>query len=357
MRDVSPLETRFERLSHRYQQFRSAALTAVQCWQWYSWAAFDLRPLHFERDRRVPGRRLPQRPPLRNDCHRIGFDADGRPVVFYEYSGFLDGRLYCETYRDYSSWPQTVEEAHFYANGRPAYLHECSYRDGLIRLARTVANSGSGYEEYVYTGDAVTRINVFHNNRPYVTINAAYDCAGLVRLAKVWENSMELVYERPPPGFGIEQACRVVRRELIRQIPIAVRDLGIDLPACCVVLVYQSEFPLDVMVHVGLDSEWFPANMDDQADVDLSAVADTARLLTQELALSHREELGRDLLCAVAAELNFYNWSKIMPVTEDFVVFAIDLELVDIDRNLAACVPPERLARPRAELSLTGPHM
>jgi hypothetical protein len=33
-----------------------------------------------------------------------------------------------------------------------------------------------------------------------------------------------------------------------------------------------------------------------------------------------------------------------MPVTDDFVVYAVDLELVDLDRNLAACVPAQRLA-------------
>jgi hypothetical protein len=219
-------------------------------------------------------------------------------------------------------------------------------------MAEMASAGGSGYETYRYSGGLVTRIEVFHKNKPYITINAAYDESGLVRLAKVWEASVEVVYERPPPGFSVEEAIWAVQRELIQQVPIAVRDLGIDLPACCVVLVYQSEFPLDVMVHVGIAGEWFPSEMDDQAEVDLTAVADTVRLLAQELALEGREELGRDLLCGAAAELNFTDWRAVLPVTDDFVVLALDLELMDVDRNLAVCVPPERLARPHAELSL-----
>jgi hypothetical protein len=282
----------------------------------------------------------------------VGFDADGRPVVFFEHSGFLSGQLYYETFRDYSAWPAIVEEAHFEYTGRPMYLHRYSYVGGLIRLAEMTTAGGSGFEMYEYSGKVVTRINVFHRNQPYITINADHDEAGLVRLDKAWEGSDEVVYERPPAGFRVAEAYRVVIEELVRQVPFAVRELGVDLPSCCVVLVYQSEFPLDLMVHVGHSGEWFPSEMHDQAEVDLSAVADTARVLAQELALDGREELGRQLLCAAAAELNRMDWRHVLPVTDDFVVFAMDLELMDVDRNLSACVPPDRLARPWAELSL-----
>lgn len=352
MREPTTLETRFAKLPQDYSRLRTAALRAARSWQWYSGAAFDLRPLHYERDRLKRGHPLPQRPGLDQDHHMVGFDADGRPVVIFEYSGFLSGKLYYETYRDYSSWPGIVEEAHFEHSGRPLYLHRYSYVGGLIRMAEMASAGGCGYEMYEYSGDFVVRINVFHRNEPYITINADYDGEGLVRLVKAWGASDEVVYERPPVDFSIADAYRVVLKELVRQVPLAVAELGVDLPSCCVVLVYQSEFPLDVMVHVGISGQWFPSEMHDQADVDLSAVAGTVRVLAQELALSGQEELGRQLLCEAAAELNLMDWRDFLKVTEDFVVFAMDLELMDVDRNLSACVPPDRLARPRAELSL-----
>lgn len=54
-------------------------------------------------------------------------------------------------------------------------------------------------------------------------------------------------------------------------------------------------------------------------------------------------ERVRGLLCAVAADLNAYHWSPVLPVTDDFVVYAVDWELVDLDRNFPECVPADRL--------------
>lgn len=76
------------------------------------------------------------------------------------------------------------------------------------------------------------------------------------------------------------------------------------------------------------------------------------RLVRQELALLNADDhdagagaaRGRRLLCAAAARLNHYDWTDTLPVTDDFVVYAVDLELVDLDQNLTACLPPDRLA-------------
>ncbi|RZU78059.1 hypothetical protein EV384_6809 [Micromonospora kangleipakensis] len=79
-------------------------------------------------------------------------------------------------------------------------------------------------------------------------------------------------------------------------------------------------------------------------------MADDLRLVRQQLTLADGDafpagsERWREALCAAAAELNRQDWTVRMPVTDDFVVYAVDLELVDLDRNLAACVPAQRLA-------------
>lgn len=392
--DVSDLDTRFSRLSAEYELRRSTAHAAVVRWDWYSWRAFDLRPLHYERDLLKPGRRLAERPPLDRDHHRIGFDTDDQPVAILEYSGFLGGQLYYETYRDYRAGVGLVDEAQFYADGRPIYLHQYRYEAGLIRSASSAATGGGGYEEYQYTGQHVTRISIYHAKpthkpgkrlyplAPYAVISAAYDDAGLSRLEIFSEGRpapiIELKYERPPAGFTINEACRTVHRELVAKIPATVRGLAIDEPAYCVVLAYLPENPLDVMVHVGLDQQrrerlaeqsdtdedggegrwiediWSPADIGEDTPVDLSAVADTARLLGQELSLADADDItsprgagserGRELLCAVAADLNAYDWTQELSTTDDFVVYAVDFELADLDRNMPACLPPTRLA-------------
>jgi hypothetical protein len=98
---------------------------------------------------------------------------------------------------------------------------------------------------------------------------------------------------------------------------------------------------------------WAPEDMGNDAYVDLDPVADTARLLHQELTLADADDLTgqqpgherlRTLLCAVAADLNTHDWSQVMQTTDDFVVYPVDVEMVDLDRDMAACLPADWLA-------------
>ncbi|MFC7479394.1 hypothetical protein ACFQX7_04030 [Luedemannella flava] len=138
---MSDLAERFARLDSERDARRSAATALVARWDWYTWPGLDLRPLHFERDLLRAGRRLDARPPVDPDVLRIGFDADGRAVVTEEYSGFLHGRLYYETFVRHDG--DVVEAAHFDPD-QPIYLHEYRFAEGLMRSAAMVARHGSG---------------------------------------------------------------------------------------------------------------------------------------------------------------------------------------------------------------------
>ncbi|MBF9127654.1 hypothetical protein I0C86_01375 [Plantactinospora sp. S1510] len=237
---------------------------------------------------------------------------------------------------------------------------------------------------------------------PYQTIHARYDDAGLSRLEVAWagpaEPRTELRYERPPAGFTLDEAVETVRRELVRQVPAVLRAMAIDEPVYAVALGYLAADPIGVSVHVGFESDrydWLVAQAEDEAEddtfvlwnpcdlrglapVDFYEAAETARLLRQELTLADADadadvdadadadvdadsdadadsdvdgpatsgvnERGRRLLCAAAAELNTQDWAGIVPVSNDFVVYAADWEMVDFERNLPECVPAAWLA-------------
>lgn len=400
--ELSDLDARFARLREEYDHRRQAAHAAVVRWEWYGRDAYDLRPLWYERDLSRPGRRLAERPPLDRNHHRIGFDCRDRPVVVEEYSGFLGGKLYYETFRDHPDDGGPVTAAHFYAGGGPIYLHEYRFEAGRIRSAWTVATRGGGHEEYEYTGDRVTGVATYHAERPgnsggrlaplapYQKIHAGYDDAGLSRLEIAWagpgEPQVELKYERPPAGFTLDDAIETVRRELVRQVPAVLRAMAIDESVYSVALGYLPEDPIGVTVHVGYESDrydwllaqaeddaeddtsllWSPCDLRGQEPVDFGEVAQTARLLRQELALADAEddtgsgsagsvdaegpeasgvnERGRRMLCAAAAELNARDWTGIVPVSNDFVVYAVDWQMVDLDRNLRECISPAQVA-------------
>ena len=374
--EMARIDERFGRLSEEYEQRREAARAAVVRWEWYSGDAFDLRPLFYERHFGKPGRRLDERPPADTDHERIGFDADGRPVVLEENSGFL-GEVSRETFRVHGEG--RVEEALYSAGGDPIYLHEYRYEGGRIRSAWMVTANGVTHEEYRYTGESVTELVVQQGGErgrpgerdvsvePVRTYRASYDDGVLTRLGIVsrdGDDVMTPIYERPPADFTIDAAYEAVRRELVARIPQTVAELASENPAYCVALAYFSE-PGPCMVYVGFEDAreellstpdgkdwvWNAADMSGGIEPDLSAVEDTARLLFQELTLADADdetarpgtERNRELVCEVAKELNSVDWSSVLPVTDDFVVYATDMELVDLDTNMAYCVPQSLL--------------
>ncbi|MFI7081956.1 hypothetical protein ACIBO1_32205 [Micromonospora sp. NPDC049903] len=140
---MSDLAARFAQLAGEHDSRKRAATALVGRWEWYTWPGLDLRPLHFERDLLKAGRRWDARPPVDRDVLRIGFDAEGRAVVIEEYSGFLHGRLSCETFVGHDG--DVVEAAHFDSDG-PVYLHEYRFVEGVMRSADMVARRGAGRE-------------------------------------------------------------------------------------------------------------------------------------------------------------------------------------------------------------------
>jgi hypothetical protein len=69
-------------------------------------------------------------------------------------------------------------------------------------------------------------------------------------------------------------------------------------------------------------------------DLDMSALQDTARLLRQDLTMS-AVAMSREVVCATASSLAQLDWQAILPGTDDFLVFAVDLEMGDLEQNLA----------------------
>ncbi|WP_275411683.1 hypothetical protein [Winogradskya humida] len=43
------------------------------------------------------------------------------------------------------------------------------------------------------------------------------------------------------------------------------------------------------------------------------------------------------MMCAAATRLRSHDWTATFPVTADFLLYTVDLELVDLERNLAEC--------------------
>src|SRR5690349_20366098 len=281
---MSDLAARFTRLVDEYEHRKTAATATVSRWDWYTQPGLDLRPLHFERDCLKPGHRLNARPQLDRDALRIGFDAGNRAVVVEEYSGFLNGLLYYETFIRHVG--DVVEAAHFDTD-RPIYLHEYRFVDGLMRSADMVARGGTGRESYAYTGGRITRVETEHNGGPGFVLQVEHDDRGLVRIVEAEKprRPSTVRYERPPTGFDLQAACRALEVTLVAPVLDAVARLAVDGPAAFVALSYPQEDPLAFLVYVAtadernalaaIDAEavWSPENFETSTHVDLGDAA------------------------------------------------------------------------------------
>ncbi|MDG4780050.1 hypothetical protein O7614_10400 [Micromonospora sp. WMMD961] len=275
---MSDLAARFAQLAGEYDSRKSTATALVGRWDWHTWPSLDLRPLHFERDLLKAGRRLHARPPVDRDVLRTGFDAEGRAVVIEEYSSFLHGRLYYETFVSHDG--DVVEAAHFDTDG-PIYLHEYRLAEGLMRSADTVARDGSGRESYAYTDGRISRVEIEHDGRAPSVLTAEHDDRGLVRVVEVAGGRSEVRYERPPAGFDLGAACRAIEDAFLTLISDAVARLAVDGPAACVALSYDRSDALSFEVHGASEDEraalaaidahaaWPPDVFEASTDVDL----------------------------------------------------------------------------------------
>ena len=72
------------------------------------------------------------------------------------------------------------------------------------------------------------------------------------------------------------------------------------------------------------------------------------KLFNRELEYRGSDEPARKLIVQVAADLGRINWQNTLNTTDNFIVYAVDTELVDFRRNLKLTVPTKQLAKLKA---------
>jgi hypothetical protein len=152
----------------------------------------------------------------------------------------------------------------------------------------------------------------------------------------------------------------VVESKLVRLIPQVVAAAGIREPVYCVALAYDPETEcLPPMIGLGLERErrtwirehgrrargfiWNPAEFTHFDTPPLSVedpdLEKACRRLNEQMDLKGTCEPARKLLNSVAAASMQVDWSGKVQTTPDFIVYAVDLELTDLKKNLQGTVP------------------
>ena len=370
----------------RRDELRKGILPEVARWEWSIGPRYSLLPLFFQR---YPGRgRLLKDVPARKAQHReTGLDSGGRPIVqrVYDYreraseTFFLHGDV--ETrFVEFGPKPYLpLESTRILSEGGRVIRHEQFRLNGYTdkypkfakppeRLVQWLGPLGRFLltEDYRYDGEQLTAIEMYGESPgvgPYrVTDHISYDADGsLIGIDRVWaDGTRQVVYRPRGRGLTLDELRNAAIAELVPAVVHAIRKAAPGERLYCLSLLYQEVaqyFP--PLVVLGLERErarigdpslvFYPL-LSGGISLELSNPdrLTSCRLFDQEVRSSQRWELGKALLRGAALELTRHDWTGALDVTDDFVAFAADPELSDLEEELSLVAPAERVTEWRA---------
>lgn len=361
----------------------AAAEAAVVRWAWFSdsWCC-ALEPFVAQRNGDAPGRELRSDPDLTSaSAARCGFDQSNRAVVSCSYH--YGGHSVTHTVRFFED--NRCRELTFHRDElAAAALYEYD-QDVLVRRA-AMGRPGWGQDsppkqlaEYFYRDDACldrVRRRSWDDGYPPETRRRSavgmtetfeYDDEGRLSRITACGNLPDaqpyLVYKRRTTTSAAPNSRTALADRLAERVEDVVRQCGYDEEVWCLALHYERESPVPPDIVLGAErerSEWgaevdllnpaeWDANepprrlkLDDPDLVDTYAEAWDA--LSAEDGAS--EEMVK-ILNAAAKRLNRHRLGGHLNVTQDFFVYAVDLELEDLDANLRAALGKERYRKLR----------
>jgi hypothetical protein len=362
--DPTELQSLLKKPPAPYKAFKKQAESAVARWEWASGELYSLRPwYHVIHD--VPrGRRLAAPPARKVDIYKFGFDAADRLAVVWEYVGY-PGK-YCDHFLVRKGDEILEYQYSFARDFKAAPEHVARYRfagDRLLSYER-LGKGRSTTEAYEYDGDRLVRIHCAVGlDGGKRTVTRAYDFAysSNGEVARIEQDDHTVVYQgaRPKPP-KLSALLDAMRQALVKRIPAAVRSFKLTEPAFCLALAYDGEAyegMLPPTITLGLQSErraweaagtkkvlrellWDPQTFRtfdaDGLNYCDDRVLRIAEGIVAQLKSSGDSEPARTLLVAACRELNKLKWQTLTAVTDDFVVYPVDLECADLVRNMQA---------------------
>jgi hypothetical protein len=340
------------------QEYRDAADAAVMRWAWGpNFAGWErLEPLFVQRAHGMrPTTRELAEPEDRTTRDLFGFDAAGRVVVARQFQNWPTvGVRREQVLAEGQVGPVQLwfERAELYRIGVPAFeggritemaWHSYDVRDGF----------GGYRERYAYEGGrlAVVQTEFSDPDRHPTRHEVVWDDDGEVGriIVDYGDGQHRTTYIRPPKG-GIASVRKRVAAELVDRIVAWVARRAPAEPVWALALLYDAEGNPVLPPSLGLAVD---AGRDDDPDVMFNpaewrlmdpeptefadeAFAEDCLLLNQSWDAAGNFTAGRRMILEVARELRDRDWDGVLTRAEDFHVYAVDLELEDLERNRRA---------------------
>ena len=341
-----------------YRQWKERAEKQVVRWQWSTWHTAHPLPFYFELYHGPRGRVLKKAPGQPHEFDvREGFDSQGRVMVARRYTDIFSGghRWFDEEFFNYND--DRVEWAEFdYSEPEKGLnkFHRLRFSNGLPFEYTCAGKVNSERATYAFSGgklitidSVIARPDLPRPVRHVATIQ--WGAAGVpdTMLVKHGDQPQKVVWRRPALAANMRTLLKRCEDHIVAAIPPVVKALRLKEPAYCVALSFDEENDLlPPTVSVGVQSErenwfrtkaaeapdyiWNPAEFKHFDVCDLAgneAAAEDFRMLNQLMDEEETEEQVLTMLLKASRRLAAHDWGKAMPVTDDFVVYSVDLEL------------------------------
>lgn len=370
-----------------YAALNDAAEAAVVRWEWTDFQRYNLQPMFF---RRYPGRGRVLESQPDYGGYQYGFDAEGRVLIegvsdnFGNWSdGFFsygDDTVECIRYSFFEPFLPVEVSRYRLLDRRVTTFEQFAISigplsgahtpDDLYALTEKLRAQRRDRQTYLYEGHRLVRVK-----REYEVIGLShkvseevftYDEQGRltrIELLQTGQPSKVVMYRRPAKGQTHKTLVENVRKGLVSAVVDRLRQAALTELVYCVVLAYHAvdryfppllmigreSYRRDIMIHSGDEAhyslypplEFLPELM---LEVAVSSIETDCQLLEQQLMAAQDWDTATQVLRDVAADLMRLPWQDVMPVTDDFVVFAVDAECDDIGEAIAASCGAERLA-------------
>ncbi len=216
-----------------------------------------------------------------------------------------------------------------------------------------------GHGRWLYEGNRRVRFQGLDDSGN-VTSEIAYGPHGEQTIYRVRRDGTKFqMGQALPKGVTAKSLKETIQTRLRMLIPEIVAKANINEPIYCVVLAFDGENDvLPPMIGFGLEPErqrwmeehqgkakewiWNPAEFyhfeKPHTQFDDDALEESCSLLNDYLADRDSVLPAIKLLIEIARELNDITWPPTVKRTNDFVVYAVDLELASLRKNLKACI-------------------
>jgi hypothetical protein len=383
---------RWKKAFDQYSKLRAASKAAVVQWEWTEFERYSPLPYYFKRYP-GRGRTIKEPPDRIGYYYRYGLDEQNRPRIhlLYNYLDFngieliqrdrlhhFDRDDVGETFYSYTE--SLAEIIEFSVPPRiPLKVQQIFIEDG--RVIRHASFRLNGYaplysekgknpdelyewlgpngrfkqvEEYVYNGDILTSILSYNESPGIPPFRAeeqlSYDDAGkLLSIEKYYESGKkQLLYRKRDKGQTFKSIRDAATQKLFEAIVERLRAERISQKLCCIELSYRgglSYFP--PLIFIGRDDDrqrllasgspeakyhiFTPALMGEPYYLEITdpGTLDICGQLEHEIQAGQKWDTAVGILRDVAAALTRFDWSGILDIATDFVVFAIDWEIGD----------------------------